>query len=359
MVIWRDVEPDERPGRTGRRVRRTLESSGPSSRARPGPESRRVGRTSPWNSRVRQVPEPGGTLSPAVHRDGEETLIRPAVPVLWDRCLISRERGILLVGAATASSGAPKTSGRLMRPQERDSGGSQYMCPIDRDPRPETQWDAHRPKGSPRPREAKFQKAQLDSELRQGELKEVKRPIGNKLTSLRPDSVRKHDRPTDLSVSAQQVLDRDKNLRSYDLSVSVTADGVARVTGIVDSLAEKRLVSDILAQVEGINKVENGIAISTDGRITDDDVLMEVSEEIALDSRVKSIPDIRVERGHVTLVGMVDSDEERQAMIESASRARGVTEITDNLKVDDGEIDWDDLDAVFHSQVRNDGERQV
>jgi osmotically-inducible protein OsmY len=81
---------------------------------------------------------------------------------------------------------------------------------------------------------------------------------------------------------------------------------------------------------------------------------MEVSEEIALDSRVKSIPDIRVERGRVTLVGMVDSDEERQAMIEAASKARGVTEITDNLRVDDGEIDWDDPDAVFNSQVRND-----
>ena len=134
----------------------------------------------------------------------------------------------------------------------------------------------------------------------------------------------------------------------------MTADGIARVTGIVDSLTEKRLVSDILARVEGIDQVENGVSISTDGRITDDDVLMEVSEEIALDSRVKSIPDIRVERGRVTLVGMVDSDEERQAMIEAASKARGVTEITDNLRVDDGEIDWDDPDAVFNSQVRND-----
>jgi hyperosmotically inducible protein len=228
------------------------------------------------------------------------------------------------------------------------------MCSIDRDPRPETQWDAHRPKGHPRPREAKPQKAQLESDPRYGELKEMKRPMGGRLSSLRLDSARKNDRTTDPSISAQQALDRDENLRSYDLNVTVTADGIARVTGIVDSLTEKRLVSDILARVEGIDQVENGVSISTDGRITDDDVLMEVSEEIALDSRVKSIPDIRVERGRVTLVGMVDSDEERQAMIEAASKARGVTEITDNLRVDDGEIDWDDPDAVFNSQVRND-----
>ncbi|NLU41011.1 MAG: BON domain-containing protein [Firmicutes bacterium] len=228
------------------------------------------------------------------------------------------------------------------------------MSPIDRDPRPETQWDAHRPKGHPRAREAKFQKAQLESELRFGELKEVKRPMGSKLTSMKSDNVRKNDGAIDPSVLAQQALNSDVNLSSYDLSVNVTADGIARVTGIVDSLAEKRLVSDILSRVAGINQIENGVSISTDGRITDDDVLMEVSEEIALDTRVKSLPDIRVERGHVTLAGTVDSEEERQAMIEAASKARGVTEITDNLRVDDGEIDWDDPDAVFNSQVRND-----
>lgn len=227
------------------------------------------------------------------------------------------------------------------------------MGPIDRDPRPETQWDAHRPKGHPRPREAKFQKAQLESELRFGELKEVKRPMGSKLTPPKSDNTRKNGRTTDPSIAAQQLLDSNENLRSYDLSVDVTADGIARVTGIVDSLAEKQIVSDVLSRVDGINQIENGVSISTDGRITDDDVLMEVSEEIALDTRVKSIPDIRVEKGHVTLVGTVDSDDERRAMIEAASRARGVAEITDNLSVDDGEIDWDDPDAVFNSQVRN------
>lgn len=178
--------------------------------------------------------------------------------------------------------------------------------------------------------------------------------MGSKLTSMKSDNVRKNDGAIDPSVLAQQALNSDVNLSSYDLSVNVTADGIARVTGIVDSLAEKRLVSDILSRVAGINQIENGVSISTDGRITDDDVLMEVSEEIALDTRVKSLPDIRVERGHVTLAGTVDSEEERQAMIEAASKARGVTEITDNLRVDDGEIDWDDPDAVFNSQVRND-----
>lgn len=50
---------------------------------------------------------------------------------------------------------------------------------------PETIEDLHRPPGSPRPREAKSQKAQLESSLRHGTKKEVKVGISYK-TGQRP-----------------------------------------------------------------------------------------------------------------------------------------------------------------------------
>ncbi len=233
------------------------------------------------------------------------------------------------------------------------------MCPMDREPRPETQWDLHRPKGHPRPREAKSQKAQLESELKHGELKEVKRPMSSKLTSPRSDDGSERDKRNELTAMAQRVLSEDKDLRSYDLNADVTLDGDARVTGIVDTLSERMRAEELLSQINGVSQVENGISISTDGRITDESVQMEVSEEIALDDRVRSIPDIRVERGHVTLTGTVDSEEEKKAIVQAASKARGVTGIADNLQVDDGSIDWDDPEAVFHSQVRNDREKGI
>ena len=49
---------------------------------------------------------------------------------------------------------------------------------------------------------------------------------------------------------------------------------------------------------------------------------------------------------------VVESDDER-AIFLAAARARGVTDITDNLRVDNGEIDWDDPQAILDSQVRN------
>lgn len=118
-------------------------------------------------------------------------------------------------------------------------------------------------------------------------------------------------------------------------------------------MSEKLRAAELVSSIPGINRVENSISISTDGRITDAGVEMEVAEEIALDERAKIIPGIQVERGRVILTGVVESDDERQAIIQAAARARGVTDITDNLRVDNGEIDWDDPQAILDSQVRN------
>lgn len=232
------------------------------------------------------------------------------------------------------------------------------MRPTDRDPRRETQHDIHRPKGNPRPREAKSQKAQLQSEEWHGELKEA-RGSAARLAVERPESSVRSNRKTDLQVRVQRLLDEDRNLRSYDLNADVTMDGIARITGVVDTLSEKRYAAELVSAVQGISQVENSISISTDGRITDTGVEMEVAEEIALDDRVRTIPAIQVERGRVTLTGTVSSEEERLAMIEAASRARGVTDISDNLRIDYGSVDWDDPESILHSQVRNDGEREA
>lgn len=226
------------------------------------------------------------------------------------------------------------------------------MSPTDRDPRLETQWDVHRPKGHSRPREARSQRAQLESPEKHGELKEVKGPVARSAVQ-RPDGGGRSELETGLSGQVQQVLNEDKDLRSYDLAADVTLDGVVRITGVVDSLSEKLRVAELVAAIPGINQVENRVSISTDGRITDTGVEMEVAEEIALDGRARIIPGIQVERGRVTLTGMVESDDERQAIIKAASRARGVTDIMDYLRVDNGEIDWHDPQAILDSQVRN------
>lgn len=154
----------------------------------------------------------------------------------------------------------------------------------------------------------------------------------------------------------QDALDSDSRTRNYKLKADVI-NGEARVTGIMDTLSEKEQVNQIASSVDGVKRVENGIAISTDGSITDGDVLFEVNEELNADPGVdlrqvgaKSV------KGNIFLVGTVGGAEEEKAAIRAASRARGVKSVVSQLKINTDNYDLDDLGQIFHHQVNNDRE---
>lgn len=160
----------------------------------------------------------------------------------------------------------------------------------------------------------------------------------------------------DLERLAQSLLDKDARTKNYDLKVRVSG-GVAQVTGIVDTLSEREQVDQLLSGIEGLRGVENGVSISTDGSIIDEDVLEEVTEELNADPGV-DLRNVgaRSVKGNVFLVGTVSSPEEESAAIRAASRARGVKSVVSQLKINTGEYDTDDLRQIFHHQVNNDRE---
>lgn len=160
----------------------------------------------------------------------------------------------------------------------------------------------------------------------------------------------------DIERRAQSMLDSDIRTGNYKLKVRVNG-GVAQVTGIVDTLSEKEQVDQILSGVGGLRGIENGVTISTDGSIIDEDVIEEVTEELNADPDVdlRSVGAKSV-RGNVFLVGTVDSPEEEKAAIRAASRARGVKSVVSQLKINRDEYDTGDLRQIFHHQVNNDRE---
>ncbi|MFZ5646444.1 MAG: BON domain-containing protein [Bacillota bacterium] len=153
---------------------------------------------------------------------------------------------------------------------------------------------------------------------------------------------------------ARERLDSDIRTRNYGLKVRVN-DGVAQVTGIVDTLSEKEQVDQILSGINGLKGLDNGVSISTDGSIIDEDVVEEVTEELNADPGVnlrhvgaKSV------KGNVFLVGSVNGPDEEKAAIRAASRARGVKSVVSQLKINEDEYNTDDLVEIFHHQVNND-----
>lgn len=151
----------------------------------------------------------------------------------------------------------------------------------------------------------------------------------------------------------QDVIQKDINLKGYALKGDVV-EGRAQLQGIVDTLAEKEHAENLAKTISGIKKVDNSISISTDGDITDSDVAFEVSEELNTNPNinVKHI-NAKISDGIVTLVGNVTDPDEIEEARHTASKARGVTKVVSQVKVQKSEMD---LDHIFHSQVNNDHE---
>ncbi|WP_066634524.1 BON domain-containing protein [Desulfolucanica intricata] len=158
----------------------------------------------------------------------------------------------------------------------------------------------------------------------------------------------------ELQQTVESVLNNDKNLKGYGLQAYVN-NGEVEVTGIVDSLSEKEHVNRVLSKLNGVRRVNNGVSISTDGAIDDEDVEFEVAEELNADPAVnlKHVGAKSV-RGTVFLQGHITDQEEKKAAIKAASKARGVTNVVSRLKLED-KNDLS-LKELFHSQVNNDRE---
>jgi len=225
---------------------------------------------------------------------------------------------------------------------------------------PETLKDTHRPVGPPHAREKKSQKAQLKT-MPPGPNKDVKRGMSYKtgLADWREKERREEAKKKGggLAQQIQALLDQDGNLQGYGLKAQAAAGGRVILSGIVDTLAEKERAAALVAGIPGVQGVENGISISTDGAINDADVTREAQEEMAADPAVNlRRVGVETKKGTVFLVGHSADPAEAEAAREAAARARGVRSIVNNLELSakDDELS---LEEIFHSQVRNDGEK--
>ena len=110
------------------------------------------------------------------------------------------------------------------------------------------------------------------------------------------------------------------------------------------------------ARVKG---VANAISISTDGAITDQDIIQEIQEELEGDpeGNPNKIGVKSVRRGKAVLAGRAENRSEIETAINAASKARGVTEVISQVKQDDETLSPENTpEIIFHNQVNNDEE---
>ena len=152
----------------------------------------------------------------------------------------------------------------------------------------------------------------------------------------------------------QRILEQNPETSAYGLKANVI-NGEVQLSGIVDTLSEKERVEQLISGVEGVQRIENGSTISTDGALDDEDVTFEVMEELKAEPRLdlKRIG-ARSVKGTVFLKGTINDPEERDAAVSAAYRARGVWRVVSQLDMETAKEP--SLEEIFHSQVNNDRE---
>ena len=164
----------------------------------------------------------------------------------------------------------------------------------------------------------------------------------------------KQNSDEELKMQISTLLKNDRNLGSYGLNCDVV-NGEVQLQGIVDTLREKKWAEDLVQQVPGVINVDNAISVSTDGAITDQDIIQEVEEELKGDpeGNPNKIGVKSANRGKVVLAGRTENRAEIERAVNAASKARGVTEVISQVKQDDEKLT---PEQIFHSQVNNDEE---
>jgi hyperosmotically inducible periplasmic protein len=154
---------------------------------------------------------------------------------------------------------------------------------------------------------------------------------------------------SDIWLEAQLVTSYTLNehLNPFKIDVDVQ-DGVANITGSVDSAIERDLAVEIARSIDGIMEVKENLTIGPteepakesafSRQVEDATITAKVKYRLILNKNIASY-DINVDtkNGVVTLSGKVDSGEKRDLAVKLAENTSGVLKVEDSLTVVEAE----------------------
>jgi osmotically-inducible protein OsmY len=134
---------------------------------------------------------------------------------------------------------------------------------------------------------------------------------------------------------AQFAIDADSLLNSQGIRIQV-AGGVVTLTGRADTFYQKLHAEEVVSRVRGVRDVVDTIRVKEAFFFSDAAIQDEVRRRLEANALSESVADrigIRVERGHVTLVGDVDTWPEYREAARIVLLTEGVRDLDNRLTV--------------------------
>ena len=116
-----------------------------------------------------------------------------------------------------------------------------------------------------------------------------------------------------------------------------TVEGNVFLSGVVRTQREADKAALVASRVEGVRKVTNNLQIGSTsfGQVIDDKVIgSKIKGKLIKEPGIRSLNvDVDVNRGVVSLTGVVDTARNKNRIIEIARTTSGTVKVIDNLKV--------------------------
>jgi len=116
-----------------------------------------------------------------------------------------------------------------------------------------------------------------------------------------------------------------------------TLERIVTLTGVVDTQREAERAVEIARKIHGVKSVKSYLQVGTKtiGESMDDTILgTRIKSRLAGEPMIRSLNiDVDVNKGVVTLTGIVETGSERDRIIEIARETPGTVKVMDNIKV--------------------------
>jgi hyperosmotically inducible protein len=147
-------------------------------------------------------------------------------------------------------------------------------------------------------------------------------------------SAQADDAATTASVKSRLVADPE--VSSYEIDVDST-DGVVRLSGLVETEAERAAAERVARATDGVRSVKNEIRLgdpTLTESVEDSAILVKVKSKLAADPDVNALDiDVDVSRGVVTLSGDVSAETQVEEAVRIARSTEGVRSVNNKLDV--------------------------
>jgi hyperosmotically inducible protein len=139
-----------------------------------------------------------------------------------------------------------------------------------------------------------------------------------------------------IATKVKNALAESHEVRARKIDVD-TVEGAVILTGIVETQEEARKAVDIAKGVPGVKGVKNNLQVGSRslGEALDDKVIgSKVKAKLIKEPGIRSLNiDVDVNKGVVTLTGVVGYQHQKDRVMEIARTTSGVIEVVDNIKV--------------------------